>query len=125
MKNVLKKLCIENINKNKENYIYSYDLENPLNSNENQIKAIFENPKFKRIVLHFDFYRLRLDLTIYSKENFDKPLYGIDIYLNEKQFFNFYDFIEKELKKNYENKSNLQLDNVFVLSSNKYQLVYE
>ena len=120
MENVLKKLCIENINKNKENYIYSYDLEKPLNSNENQIKAIFENPKFKRIVLHFDFYRLRLDLTIYSKDQ-----YTIDIYLNEKQFFNFYKFIEKELKKNYEHKSNLKLDNVFVLSSNKYQLVYE
>ena len=123
MENVLKKLCIENINKNKENYIYSYDLENPLNSNENQIKAIFENPKFKRIVLHFDFYRLRLDLTIYSKDH--KSLYDIDIYLNEKQFFNFYKFIEKELNKTYENKSNLKLDNVFVLSSNKYQLVYE
>ena len=122
MENVLKKLCIENINKNKENYIYSYDLEKPLNSNENQIKAIFENPKIKRIVLHFDFYRLRLDLTIYS---IDKSLYSIDLYLNEKQFFNFYDFIEKELKKDYENKSNLKLDNVFVLSSNKYQLVYE
>lgn len=132
MKNQLKKLCIENITKNKENYIYSYELENPLKSNENQIKAIFENPKFKRIVLHFDFYRLRLDLTIYSKdqytinkENYDKSLYGIDIYLNEKQFFNFYEFTEKELKKNYENKSNLQFNNVFVLSSNKYQLVYE
>ena len=107
MKNVLKKLCIENITKNKENYIYSYKLEKPLKCN--QIKAIFENTKFKRIVLYFDFYRLKIDLTIYSKdqytknkENFDKPLYGIDIYLNEKQFFNFYEFTQKELKKNYE-----------------------
>jgi len=132
MKTQLKKLCIENISKNKENYVYSYELENPLKCNENQIKAIFENPKFKRFTLHFDFYRLRLDLTIYSKdqyiinkEYFDKSLYGIDIYLNEKQFFNFYRFIEKELKKNYENKSNLQFNNVFVLSSNKYQLTFE
>ena len=119
MKNILKKLCIENINKNKENYAYSYELKSPLEFNENQIKAIFENPEFKRIVLHFDFYRLRVDLTIYSKdkENFDKSLYGIDIYLDEKQFFNFYEFIEKELKKDYENKSNLKFNNVFILSS--------
>lgn len=124
MKNLLEKLCIENINKNKENYIYSYELEKPLKSNENQIKAIFENPKFKRFSLHFDFHRLRLDLTIYSKdqhtinkENFDKSLYGIDIYLNEKQFFNFYEFTQKELNKNYENKSNLKFNNVFALYS--------
>ena len=111
----LKKLCIENINKNKENYVYSYELESPLKSiNEDQIKVIFENSKFKKIILHFDFYRLSTDLTIYLK---DQPEYSIDIYLDEKQFFNFYEFIEKELKKDYENKSNLKFDNVFVLSS--------
>ena len=114
MEKILKKLCIENINKNKENYAYSYELESPLECNENQIKVIFENFKFKKIVLHFDFYRLRVDLTIYSK---DQPEYYLDIYLDEQFFKNFYEFIEKELKKDYENKSNLKLNNIFVLSS--------
>ena len=110
MKNLLKKLCMENINKNKENYVYSYELESYLESiNEEQIKAIFENSE--RMELVFDFYKFRIDLTICSKDIIH-PKYYIEMYLNEKQFFNFY----KELKKNYENKSNLKLDNVFVLS---------
>ena len=115
MKNLLKKLCIENINKNKENYVYSYDLKSPLESiNEKQIKAIFKNSECKRIELLFNFYRFRIDLIICSKDIIH-PEYSIEIYLNEKQFFNFY----KELKKNYENKSNLKLDNVFVISAYK------
>ena len=39
----LKKLCIENINKNKENYIYSYELKTPLNQGAlNQVVKIFK-----------------------------------------------------------------------------------
>ena len=118
MENILKKLCIENINKNKENYVYSYELQGPLKYDEDQIKVIFENSKFKRIVLHFDLYRLRVDLTIYSKDQYPlKPRYGLDIYLDEQFFKNFYEFTEKELKKDYEDKSNLKFNNVFVLSS--------
>lgn len=110
MKNLLKKLCMENINKN----LYCYDLEKYLDPNET--KAIFENSECKKIVLLFDFYKFRIDLTIYSKDIIH-PKYSIEIYLNEKQFFNFYKFIRKELNKNYENKSNLKFNNVFVLSS--------
>ena len=105
MENLLKKLCMENINKN----VYSYDLEKYLNPNET--KAIYKNSEYKRIELIFDFYKFRIDLIICSKDIIH-PKYSIEIHLNEKQFFNFY----KELKKNYENKSNLKLDNVFVLS---------
>ena len=119
MKNLLKKLCMENINKNKENYVYSYELESPLKFiNDEQIKAIFKNSECKRIELLFDFYKFRIDLTVCSKDIIH-PKYSIEIYLKEKQFFNFYEFIRKELKKNYENKSNLKFNNVFVLSSNK------
>ena len=113
MEKILKKLCIENINKNKENYAYSYELKSPLKYNEDQIKVIFEN--FKFISLHFDFYRLRVDLTIYSKDQ--QPQYGLDIYLDEQFFKNFYEFTEKELKKDYENKSNLKFNNIFIIKS--------
>ncbi len=131
MKTILKNLFIENVNKNVQNRIYSYYLEKNLKFNKNQINKIFNDNKIKDFTLLFDFYRKKLELTIYSKDqytinkqNYNKAYYSLDLYLNENKINNFFDFVQTELKKNTENKSNLNFNDIFILKFNKYELHY-